>query len=69
MPKELRYFVGLWEVLAGSAFPLDQIRHGIQPETIHPDHARISEPLFAHGRIVVVEVGLVAEKAVPVVRL
>ncbi len=61
--------VRLWQVLAVGAFSLEQIGHRIQPKAVdaevepEPQHV---EHRVLHGRVVVVEVGLVAEEAVPV---
>ena len=58
------------QVLAVGAVAFKQIGHGIHPETIHAHvHPVVEnlENLFLHLRTVVVQVGLVVEKPVPVV--
>ena len=64
--------VGLGQVLAGRALALDQIGHRVDPEPVDADvepELHHLPDLFAHGRIVVVQVRLVAEEPVPVVGL
>ena len=59
----------LGQVLAVGAFAFEQVRHRVQPESVdaqpqpeaqHVDHR------FLHGGVLVVQVGLVGEEAVPV---
>ena len=59
------------QVGAARAFTLDQVRHGVEPHAVnaliepephHPGHG------FPHLRVVEVQVGLVVEEPVPVVR-
>ena len=71
-PQLLEEVVGLREVLAVGPVPLEQVGHGVEA---HPVDAHL-EPLVdgaQHRRadlgVVEVEVGLVGEEAVPVVRL
>ena len=62
--------VGLGEVLGASPLAGEQVGHSIEAEAIHAQvepEAHHVEHLSAHRRVVVVEVGLVAEEAVPVV--
>ena len=64
--------MGLGEVFAIGSFALDQVWNCVQPESIHshlqpkPHHI---PHLFPHARVVVIQVGLVTEKTVPVVLL
>ena len=61
--------VRLGQVLAVGAFPLEQVRHGVQPEAVDAEiepESQYVEHRVLHSRIVIVEVGLVAEEAVPV---
>ena len=66
----LQVLMGLGEVLAVGAVPLEQVGNSVQPETVEaqvqpePDHV---EHGVGHLGIVEVEVGLVGEEAVPVV--
>jgi hypothetical protein len=68
----LEEVVGLREVLAVRADPLEQVRHGVQAEAVdahvEPELQHVDHGLL-HGRVVVVEVRLVAEEAVPEVLL
>ena len=68
--KLLEDVVGLGEVLADRSLALDQVGHRvaaeavqspIEPEAHHVEHG------LAHGGVIVVEVGLVGEEAVPVI--
>ena len=72
-PAELaEHGVGLGKVLAGGAFPLDEVGHGVAAEAVEPlvePEAHHLQHGLADGGIVVVEVGLVAEEAMPVVGL
>ena len=58
------------QVFAIGAFPLEKVGHGVEPETVeayvepvanHVEHG------ISYFRVVVIEVGLVGEEAVPVV--
>ena len=68
----LRNVVGLGQVLAVGAVPLEQVRHGVEAEPVQPqvqpepDHV---EHGVGHLGVVVVQVGLVVEEAMPVVLL
>ncbi len=60
------------QVLVARAFALAQIRHGVQPQAIHPGIE--PEPHDVHDRIEYLRIGevqvrLVREKAMPVIRL
>ena len=71
-PKILNDYVGFGQILAIGTFALNQVRHGIEPETVHPHvepELHDAPHGFAHGRVVVIEVGLMAEEAVPVILL
>ncbi len=60
----------LGEVLAVRSLSLEQVRHGIQPEPVHPQtepEVDDVEHRGSHARLVEVEVGLVGVEAVPVV--
>ena len=63
--------VRLGQVLAVRAVALVEVRHGVQPEAVEaevePEAQRVEHRL-PYVRIVVVEVGLVMEEAMPVVR-
>jgi hypothetical protein len=68
----LHHRVRLGVVLVARALALDEVRNGVEPEAVHAHvepvvHRR--EHGLEHPRIVEVEVGLVAEEAVPVVLL
>ena len=71
-PHLAQELVSLRQVLAVGAVALEEVRHGVAPVTvetaIEPELHGV-EHLSAHGGIVVVEVGLVLEEAVPVVGL
>src|SRR5689334_15919616 len=62
--------MGLGQVLAIGAFTFVQIRYGIQPETIYshiaPEIDKV-EHFLLYQRIVVIEIGLVMKKAMPVI--
>ena len=72
LAEESEHIVRLRQVLAGRPFPLDQVRHAIHPEPVHthvqPELHHVPH-LFTHRRVVVVEIRLVAEETMPVVRL
>ncbi len=71
-PKFAQDGVGLGQVLAAGALALDQVGHGVAAEAVEPavePEAHDVQHRARHGRVVVVEVGLVAEEAVPVVLL
>jgi hypothetical protein len=62
--------VRLGQVLAVRALALVEVRHGVEPEAVEPEvepEAQHVEHRLLHLGVVVVEVGLVAEEAVPVV--
>ena len=62
----------LGKVFAVRALAFDQVRDGVQAEAVDPDlQPEIHRPehFLHHGRIVEVQVGLMVEKPVPVVRL
>ena len=64
--------VGLGEVLAVGPLALEEVGHGVAAEPVHAHaqpEAHDVEHLFLDRGVVVVEVGLVAEEAVPVVLL
>ena len=71
-PDPLEELVRLREVLAVGALPLEQVRHGVQPEPVdaevEPELQRVQDRVL-HGRVVEVEVGLVGEEPVPEVLL
>ena len=69
---DLDDLVGLAQVLVAGAGPFHQVRHGIQPQAVHAEaqpevHDAQHRP--QHVRVVEVQIRLVAEEAVPVVRL
>src|ERR1044072_2530366 len=60
------------QVLAIGAFAFVQIRHGIGPETINPHFTpdiNDVEYFLLHLWVVVIEIGLVVKKAMPVILL
>ena len=62
--------MGFRQVLAGRAFAFDQVGHGVQPEAIDPylqPELHDIPHLLPNGRIVVVQIGLMAEEAMPVI--
>ena len=67
----LEELVRLGEVLAVRALALEEVGHGVEAEAVEaevePEAQRVEHRLLDLG-VVVVEVGLVAEEAVPVVR-
>ena len=61
--------VRLGQVLAVGALALEQVRHRVQPEAVDAEvepEPQDVEHRFLHGRVVVVQVGLVGEEPVPV---
>src|ERR1700752_4536610 len=66
------YLVCFRKVLAKRPFPLDQVRHSVQPETIdsefEPELHGIPH-LFAHRWIVIIQIWLMTEEAMPVIGL
>ena len=61
----------LGQVLAVGALALEQVGHGVEPEAVEPEvepEAQDLEHRLLDLGVVEVEVGLVAEEAVPVVR-
>ena len=70
-PDPLEVGVGLGQVLAVGALALEQVGHGVEPEAVEPEvepEAQHVEHRLLDLGVVVVEVGLVGEEAVPVVR-
>ena len=64
--------VGFGKILAIGAVALDQVRDGVQAERVHAHvqpEAHHAEHFFEHRGIVVVQVRLVREEAMPVVGL
>jgi hypothetical protein len=64
--------VGGREVLAVAALLLVEVRHGVEAEAVDAQvepEPQCGEDLLLHGRVLVVEVGLVGEEPVPVVLL
>ncbi len=70
--NRLEHDVRLGQVLAAGALALHEVRHGVETEAIHahrqPEVHHL-EHLGEHRRVVVVQIGLVMEEPVPVVRL
>ena len=70
--KILHDRVRLWQIFAIRALPFHQVRNRVQAECVHshfqPELHHVPH-LFAHGGIVVVQIRLMAEKAVPIVLL
>src|SRR6266581_3016444 len=64
--------MGLWQVFTGSSLAFHQIGNRVQPQTvdaqIQPEFHHIPDG-FYNGGIVKIQVGLVTEKSVPVIRL
>ena len=61
--------VRLGQVLAVGALTLEQVRHGVQPEAVDAEvqpEPQDVDHRFLHGRVVVVQVGLVGEEPMPV---
>ena len=71
-PNPLDDCVGLGEIFAIRAFPLDEIGDGVEPQSVdaqvQPEITDLFER-FVHCRIVEVQVGLVGVKAMPVISL
>ena len=64
--------MGFGQVFAVGAFTLEQVGHGIDAEAVDAavqPKGHDAQDFPAHGRIVVIEIGLMAVKAVPVVLL
>jgi hypothetical protein len=64
--------VRLGQVLAVRALALDEVRHGVQPQAVHAEvepEAHDPQHRPHNLRVVVVQVGLVAEEPMPVVLL
>src|ERR1700744_6404022 len=62
--------MGFRQILPVGALALEKIRDGIQPETVYPHLApKIDDPeyLFLNQRIIIIQIGLVMKKAVPVI--
>ncbi len=71
-PDFLQEIVGLGQVFAIGTFALEEVGYRIEPEAVDARFAPVVQNLenfFLHQRAIVVEVGLVVEKAVPVVLL
>jgi hypothetical protein len=70
--KAAEHRMRLLEVLADRAFALDQIRHGVEAQPVHaavqPELHRLRDGV-EDARVVEVQIGLVMEEPVPVVRL
>ena len=68
--QALEHGVRLGQVLVGRAFALAQIRHGVEPHAVdahrEPEAHHVGDRV-EHRRMIEVQVGLVAEEAVPVV--
>ena len=68
--QPFQVLVGLREIFTVRAFGLEEIRHRVQPETVQADVEPITQHIddrVGHFGVLEVEVGLVREKAVPVV--
>ena len=64
----LEEVVGLGQVLAVRPLALEEVGHGVDPEAVDPavePERHDVEDLLLDGRVVVVEVGLMAVEAVP----
>ena len=71
-PQPLQHRVRLRQVLAVGAVPLDQVRHRVQPQPVDAQvqpEAHHPQDGAHHRRVVVVQIGLVAEEPMPVVLL
>jgi hypothetical protein len=71
-PEGLDDRVRFRQVLAGGAFPLHEIGHGIEAEAVHAEvEPEIEDPqhFLDDSRIVVIEIRFVVEEAVPVIGL
>src|ERR1039458_7766436 len=67
-PQLLQDIVSLWQVLTISALPFHQVRHRVEPEGVNPQfkpELHHLPHLFPNRGIVVVEIGLVTEEAMP----
>ncbi len=65
-----QHFVCLGQVLVRRAFAFHEIRHGIEPQTIHAQiepELHHADHCLEHARVVEVEIGLVRVEAVPVI--
>ena len=68
--QALQILVRARQVLAVRAVLLEEVRHGVEAEPVEPDvepEAEHLEHRFLHLRVLVVQIRLVAEEAVPVV--
>ena len=68
LPQPLQERMRLRKVLADRPLPLDEIGHGITPEPIQTHAQPVADDvqhLFLDSRVVVVEIRLVAEEAMP----
>jgi len=71
-PETLAVLVRFGQVLAVGAFTLKEIGHGVNAEAVHAQIQPVLDHVqhgLLHRRIVVVEIGLAAVEAVPVVLL
>ena len=69
-PQALQVLVRARQVLAVRAFLLEEVRHGVETEAVQPDvepETQHLEHRLLHLRVLVVQIRLVAEEAVPVV--
>ncbi len=70
LAEPAQILVGLGQVLAVGAVPFEQIRHGVEAEAVQADVEPVADDVehgVGHFGVVVVEVRLVGEEAVPVV--
>ena len=64
--------MGFRQVLAVGSFALEEIRNGVQTQPVHAHRKPVFQHLkyrFPHLRIVVIQVGLMAVEAMPIVSL
>jgi hypothetical protein len=62
--------MGFGEVLVVGAFPLHQIRHGVEPQPVDPEvkpEAHDAQHFLHHRRVVEVQIGLMRIEAMPVI--
>ena len=72
LAQALEVLVGLRKVLAVGAVALEEVGHGVETEAVEPDvepEAHDVEHHVLHLGVAVVEIGLMAEEAMPVVLL
>src|ERR1700692_1582596 len=68
-PQLLQDRMSLREILAISTFAFHQVWNGVEPERVHAHFEPVLHyipHLFPNRRIVVVEIGLVAKKTMPI---